>query len=85
MSSAAEREVRDEEEFGLELVQYAGRWVAVENRTVLDYDKELGCLLERLNGERRTAEIFQVEPAPASLSQAGPARCHAALPLHSRI
>jgi hypothetical protein len=49
-----------EEQFGLVLVQYAGRWVAVQDHTVLDNDENLGCLLDRLNGERGTAEIFQV-------------------------
>jgi hypothetical protein len=49
-----------EEEFGLVLVQYAGQWVAVQDRQVLDHDRDLGSLFARLNGERETAEIFRV-------------------------
>jgi hypothetical protein len=59
-------EAHAEEQFGLELVQYAGRWVAVQDHTVLDNDENLECLLDRLNGERETAEIFQVRDRPTT-------------------
>jgi hypothetical protein len=63
--SAAEQ-VRAEEAFGLELVQYAGSWVAVEDRAVIDNDSDLKNLVGRLNGQRDTATIFKVREDPAS-------------------
>lgn len=60
-------QVRAEEAFGLVLIQYAGRWVAVQDRKVVADDENLGCLVERLNGQRETAEIFQVPRDPAAI------------------
>jgi hypothetical protein len=59
-------QVQAERAFGIELVQYAGRWVAVQDRIVLDNDETLGALLDRLNGQRETAEIFKVREDPAA-------------------
>jgi hypothetical protein len=59
-------QVQAERAFGIELVQYAGQWVAVQDRTVLDNDKALGALLDRLNGQRETAEIFKVREDPTA-------------------
>lgn len=64
MSNA--EQVRAERAFGTELVQYAGKWVAVQDRTVLENDETLGGLLDRLNGQRGTAEIFKVREDPAA-------------------
>jgi hypothetical protein len=58
--------IRAEEAFGLQLVQYAGDWVAVQDRAVLDNDKNLGALVGRLNGTRDTAEIFKVREDPSA-------------------
>jgi hypothetical protein len=59
-------QVQAERAFGVELVQYAGRWVAVQDRTVLADDETLGALLDQLNGQRETAEIFKVREDPAA-------------------
>jgi Family of unknown function (DUF5678) len=59
-------QIRAEEAFGLELVQYAGRWVAVEDRTVIDNDPILGSLVGRLNGQRDTATIFKIPEDPVA-------------------
>ncbi len=59
-------QVQAERAFGIELVQYAGRWVAVRDRTVLADDETLGTLLDQLNGQRETAEIFKVREDPAA-------------------
>ncbi|MGD0455500.1 MAG: DUF5678 domain-containing protein [Solirubrobacteraceae bacterium] len=64
MSTA--EQVQAERAFGIELVQYAGRWVAVQDRTVLDNDETLEALLARLNGQRETVEIFKVREDPAA-------------------
>jgi len=64
MSTA--EQVQAERAFGIELVQYAGKWVAVQNRTVLDNDEFLGALLDRLNGQRQTSEIFKVREDPSA-------------------
>lgn len=64
MNSA--EQIRAEEAFSLELVQYAGRWVAVEDRTVIDNDPVLGSLVGRLNGQRDTATIFKIPGDPAA-------------------
>jgi hypothetical protein len=58
--------VRAEEAFGLDLIQYAGKWVAVQDRKVVDHDESLGCLVDRLNGQRDTAAIFKVREDPAA-------------------
>ena len=62
----AAEQVAAEKVFGRELVQYAGKWVAVQDRTVLDNDATLEGLLDRLNGQRGTAEIFKVREDPAA-------------------
>jgi hypothetical protein len=48
------------------LNKYAGDWVAVEHDAVVEHDRNLGDLVERLNGNRGSAEIFKVEPRPDS-------------------
>jgi hypothetical protein len=48
------------------LAKYAGRWVAVENNAVIDNDIDLSGLVGRLNGERASAEIFQVREDPTT-------------------
>jgi Family of unknown function (DUF5678) len=58
--------VRAEQELGLDLIQYAGRWVAVQDQKVLDNDEKLRPLVDRLNGQRDTAEIFRVPTGPLS-------------------
>jgi hypothetical protein len=63
---SANGHVPTQEEFGLELMKYAGRWVAVENRTVVADDPDLGNLVEQLNGKRDTATIFKVREDPTS-------------------
>jgi len=65
MMSIQER-VRAEEELGLKLVQYAGRWVAVEDHDVIADETNLESLLGRRDGQRATARIFQVPTGPAS-------------------
>lgn len=57
--------VMAEENFGADLIQYAGHWVAVQDCQVLDEDESLGCLVDRLNGQRETAEIFKVQAEPS--------------------
>jgi hypothetical protein len=64
--TSIEQRVRAEEEFGSVLIQYAGRWVAVEDHKVLDDDAELEPLVDRLNGQRDTATIFKVREDPAA-------------------
>lgn len=59
-------QMRAEEAFGLELIQYAGRWVAVQDHEVVDNDENLGCLVDRLNGQRDTASIFKVREDSAT-------------------
>lgn len=59
-------QVQAERAFGIELVQYAGRWVAVQDRAVLADDETLGALLDQLNGQRGTAEFFKVREDPAA-------------------
>lgn len=61
-----EQQVRAEEKLGLDLIQYAGRWVAVEDHEVIADDERLGSLVERLNGQRDTARIFQVPAGSTS-------------------
>lgn len=61
-----EEQVRAEEKLGLDLVQYAGRWVAVEDHRVIADAERLGPLIERLNGQRDTARIFQVPEGSTS-------------------
>lgn len=58
--------IRSEEAFGVQLVQYAGDWVAVQDHSVLDNDKSLVALVGRLNGTRDTAEIFKVREDPSA-------------------
>ena len=60
----AKQYAQAEEAFGLDLIQYAGRWVAVQDHKVVAADVHLGCLVDRLNGQRDTAEIFQVPREP---------------------
>ena len=55
-----------EERFGAELAEYAGEWVAIEDRSVVAYDPDLGNLVGQLNGQRDTAVIFRVEPDSAA-------------------
>jgi len=59
-------QVQAEERLGFELVQYAGKWVAVQDATVIASNKHLGELLDRLNGQRDTAEIFKVGEGSAA-------------------
>jgi Family of unknown function (DUF5678) len=42
------------------LNRHAGDWVAVVDDQVIDNDKKLGDLVERLNGQRTSAEIIKV-------------------------
>lgn len=62
-------QVKAEEGLGVDLIEYAGRWVAVQDHRVVDHDESLGPLVDRLNGQRETAEIFKVrdKPSPAVL------------------
>jgi Family of unknown function (DUF5678) len=55
-----------EEQFGAVLAKYVGQWVAVEDRSVVAYDPDLGNLVGQLNGKRETAIIFRVEDDPAA-------------------
>ena len=55
-----EQRVQAEEDFGLQLMQYAGQWVAVLDHNIVATDEHLGPLVDRLNGQRDSAEIFQV-------------------------
>lgn len=57
--------VMAEEALGVDLIQYAGRWVAVQDHRVVDDDEILGRLVDRLNGQRETAEIFRVRERPS--------------------
>ena len=63
---STQEQVRAEEDLGAELIQYAGRWVAVQDHRVVDDDEQLGCLVDRLNGQRSTAEIFRVQEGPTT-------------------
>jgi len=58
-------QVKAEEALGIDLIQYAGHWVAVQDHRVVDDDETLGCLVDRLNGQRSTAEIFRVQEEPS--------------------
>jgi hypothetical protein len=57
--------VEAEETLGVDLIEYAGRWVAVQDHRVVDDDESLGRLVDRLNGQRETAEIFRVRERPS--------------------
>lgn len=57
---SVEDQIQAEKTLGFELVQYAGKWVAVEDHKVIADEDKLGTLVDRLNGQRDTAEIFQV-------------------------
>lgn len=59
-------DIQAEEAFGLELIQYAGKWVAVEDRTVVADDLDLETLVGSLNGQRDTATIFKVPEDPSA-------------------
>lgn len=59
-----EERVRAEQSLGVDLIEYAGRWVAVQDHRVVDDDENLGRLVDRLNGQRETAEIFRVRERP---------------------
>lgn len=61
--TSVEEHVRAEEEFGLALADYAGLWVMVEDRKVLDSDADLQSLVDRLGAHRDTAVVFKVMPA----------------------
>lgn len=65
-SMGIQEHVRAEEDLGVALIQYAGRWVAVQDHQVVDDDESLGCLVDRLNGLRETAEIFRVQEEPTT-------------------
>lgn len=59
-----EERVEAEERLGVNLIEYAGRWVAVQNHQVVDDDANLGRLVDRLNGQRETAAVFRVRERP---------------------
>jgi hypothetical protein len=59
-----QEQVRAEETLGVDLIEYAGRWVAVQDHRVVDDDENLGRLVDRLNGQRETAAIFKVRERP---------------------
>ena len=59
-----EERVKAEERLGVDLIEYAGRWVAVQDQRVVDDDENLGRLIDRLNGQRETAAIFKVRERP---------------------
>lgn len=61
---SVEDQIRAEKTLGFELVQYAGTWVAVENHKVVASEETLGTLVDGLNGQRDTAEIFRVPEGP---------------------
>lgn len=61
---SVEDQIQAEETLGFELVQYAGRWVAVVDHKVVASEETLGTLVDGLNGQRDTAEIFQVPCGP---------------------
>jgi hypothetical protein len=56
--------VKAEERLGVDLIEYAGRWVAVQDHRVVDDDDQLERLVDRLNGQRETAAIFKVRERP---------------------
>lgn len=56
--------VRAEEAFGLELMKYAGEWVAVADRTVIEHADTLDELLERIEGQEQRVEVFRVPKHP---------------------
>jgi hypothetical protein len=62
-------QVKAEEGLGVDLIEYAGHWVAVQDHQVVDHDESLRPLVDRLNGQRETVEIFKVrdKPSPAVL------------------
>jgi Family of unknown function (DUF5678) len=53
-----------EEEFGVKLMAYAGLWVAVAERTVVESASTLDELLERVEGQHRRVEVFRVAKHP---------------------
>ncbi len=68
--------VRAEEQLGLDLIQYAGRWVAVEDHKVVADNENLEHLVAGLNGQGDTAKIFRVreDPAAPACYWSGPAQ-----------
>lgn len=56
--------VQAEEAFGVKLMEYAGLWVAVAERTVVESATTLDDLLERVKGQKRRVEIFRVAKHP---------------------
>jgi hypothetical protein len=63
---SVEDQIRAEEALGFELVQYAGKWVAVQDHKVVASEETLRTLVDRLNGQRDTAEIFRVREDPTT-------------------
>jgi hypothetical protein len=61
---SVEDQIKAEEMLGSQLVQYAGKWVAVEHHKVVANEETLRTLVDRLNGQRDTAEIFRVPRGP---------------------
>ena len=56
--------VKAEEEFGVELMEYAGQWVAVADRAVVQAANTLDELLERVDGQEQRVEVFRVPKHP---------------------
>lgn len=65
---SVEDQIKAEETLGFDLVQYAGRWVAVQDHKVVAHDETLGTLVAGLNGQRDTAQIFRVPEGPIRVS-----------------
>jgi Family of unknown function (DUF5678) len=58
--------VQAEERFGVELMAYAGLWVAVADRTVVESATTLDELLERVERHEQRVEVFRVSERPGS-------------------
>jgi uncharacterized protein DUF5678 len=56
--------IKAEEEFGATLTAYAGQWVGVADRTVVKAADTLNELLQALEGEPQSVEIFRVSKHP---------------------
>jgi hypothetical protein len=57
-------DARADEEFAEQLKQYAGRWVAVCDRAVVESAYTLDELLECVEGQQQRVEVFQVPEHP---------------------
>lgn len=58
------RRIQAEEQFGVQLMDYAGQWVAVRGHEVFKYAATLDDLIERLEGHETEVKIFRVPEHP---------------------